>query len=311
MSYRPKIKTDANGTIKDLAIDAETVKGFTIGKSVPANAALTDTWRDVSVDGILIADQNKGHGFNFQAGMGLHVTGEDDADINITYALNDAYGDSKNPYASKTKNTVLAAPSSANGTPSFRALVSNDIPSLAASKITSGTFAAARIPSLDASKITSGTLSASRLPTTNYWTGTKYNLNSGDYSTGKTSEITFYGYVLNIPASHIVKVCGTLMCRRYDSGDGTYYDFPVAHLTQLVGVEQSKLAGEGIIGTTSYLTDSNNSLTGYGGFGYLNSAKRAECCRMYEPGSGAVGSWSWGTLANHVIQIDWTIRYND
>ena len=43
-----------------------------------------------------------------------------------------------------TKNYVLAAPSSANGTPSFRALVSADIPSLNASKITAGTLAVAR-----------------------------------------------------------------------------------------------------------------------------------------------------------------------
>ena len=42
------------------------------------------------------------------------------------------YGDNKNPYASKTKNYVLAAPSDANGVPSFRALTSADIPSLSA-----------------------------------------------------------------------------------------------------------------------------------------------------------------------------------
>lgn len=40
--------------------------------------------------------------------------------------------------ASQTANTVFAAPNGSSGTPVFRALVSNDIPNLSASKITSG-----------------------------------------------------------------------------------------------------------------------------------------------------------------------------
>ena len=42
-------------------------------------------------------------------------------------------------------------------------LAASDIPNLATSKITSGTFAAARIPNLDASKITSGTMDSARI----------------------------------------------------------------------------------------------------------------------------------------------------
>ena len=57
------------------------------------------------------------------------------ATLNTTISLADGYGDTKNPYASKTKNYVLAAPSTANGVPSFRALVADDIPSLTKSKI--------------------------------------------------------------------------------------------------------------------------------------------------------------------------------
>lgn len=48
--------------------------------------------------------------------------------LDTTISLADGYGDTKNPYASKTKNYVLAAPSNANGVPSFRALVAADIP---------------------------------------------------------------------------------------------------------------------------------------------------------------------------------------
>ncbi len=48
----------------------------------------------------------------------------------IAISLANGYGDTKNPYASKTKNYVLAAPSSANGVPTFRALVAADIPGI-------------------------------------------------------------------------------------------------------------------------------------------------------------------------------------
>lgn len=50
--------------------------------------------------------------------------------LNTTISLANGYGDTKNPYASKTKNYVLAAPATENGVPSFRALVAADIPDL-------------------------------------------------------------------------------------------------------------------------------------------------------------------------------------
>ena len=62
--------------------------------------------------------------------------------------------------------TSLNAANLSSGTvPSARlSLSATDIPSLAASKITSGTFATARIPGLAASKITSGTFADARIP---------------------------------------------------------------------------------------------------------------------------------------------------
>lgn len=51
----------------------------------------------------------------------------------ITIGLDTAYGDTKNPYGSKTRNQVLASPSTENGVPTFRGLVASDIPDLSAS----------------------------------------------------------------------------------------------------------------------------------------------------------------------------------
>ena len=68
---------------------------------------------------------------------------------------------------SQAKNKVLASPTSAAGVPSFRVLDASDIPSLPASKITSGTLDAARIPNLPASQITSGTFDEARIPNLN------------------------------------------------------------------------------------------------------------------------------------------------
>ena len=65
--------------------------------------------------------------------------------------------------ASQTANYIWAAPNGSNGSPTFRALVSADIPNLDAAKITTGSFSTSAIPSLAASKITSGTIDTARL----------------------------------------------------------------------------------------------------------------------------------------------------
>lgn len=54
-------------------------------------------------------------------------------------SLASGYGDTQNPYASKTANFVLAAPNGAAGVPTFRAIVAADIPTL--NQNTTGTAA--------------------------------------------------------------------------------------------------------------------------------------------------------------------------
>jgi hypothetical protein len=46
------------------------------------------------------------------------------------FSLTAGYGDTTNPYASKTAKFFLAAPNAANGSPTFRAVVASDIPTL-------------------------------------------------------------------------------------------------------------------------------------------------------------------------------------
>ena len=69
-------------------------------------------------------------------------------------SLASGYGDTQNPYASKTANFVLAAPNGTAGSPTFRAVVAADIPTL--NQNTTGT--AANVT--DSSNSTLTTLSA-------------------------------------------------------------------------------------------------------------------------------------------------------
>jgi hypothetical protein len=81
--------------------------------------------------------------FIIDAQIGIVATAPIVSELNeeltiATISLADAYGDTKNPYGTKTNKSFLAAPNNQDGVPSFRALVASDI--------ASGTISTDRLP---------------------------------------------------------------------------------------------------------------------------------------------------------------------
>ena len=104
---------------------------------------LGDFEGDVNLAGLangqlLVRDETAGVWKNatLTDGTGVSVT---EGAGSVTVGLATAYGDSLNPYASKTANYFLAAPNGSTGVPSFRAVVAADIPTL--NQNTTGTSA--------------------------------------------------------------------------------------------------------------------------------------------------------------------------
>ena len=75
---------------------------------------------------------------NVSAGTGITVSHTPAEGSTATVSLASGYGDTLNPYASKTASFVLSAPSGAAGVPTFRALVNGDIPSALTGKTYNG-----------------------------------------------------------------------------------------------------------------------------------------------------------------------------
>jgi hypothetical protein len=139
------------------------------------------------------------------------------------------YGDTLNPYASKTANYFLAAPNGSTGVPTFRAVVAADIPTL--NQNTSGNAATAT--NVAYSGLT-GTV-----PTWNQnTTGTALNITATSNSTLITLS------ALSLPNTQI-------------TGLGTMS-------TQNVGISASvDLAKLTVAGTNGSLTVSNGIITAY------------------------------------------------
>jgi len=123
----------------------------------------------------------------------------------VTIALATGYGDTLNPYASKTANYVLAAPNGTSGAPTFRAIVAADIPTLnqntAGNAATATKLAATKningVPFDGSADITISSASSNTLTIGTGLSGTSYNGSSAV----TIALATGYGDTLNPYAS--------------------------------------------------------------------------------------------------------------
>lgn len=134
-----------------------------------------------------------------------------------TISLAASYGDTQNPYASKTANYVLAAPSGSAGAPSFRALVAADLPGFTGSLATNGYQ---MLPS--GLMIQWGTYTSTNdSPQTFTWTHA--------FPTGCFAAVTNFKNEFNYPAPAINSVSATnFTVNRDDAVDGSQPFFILA-----------------------------------------------------------------------------------
>ena len=118
-------------TLTNKSISGSTNTLSNIGNSSLTNSAITINGTSVSLGG------------SISVGSVTSVTGTapvvSSGGATPAISLAAAYGDTQNPYASKTANNFLAAPNGSAGAPTFRAIVAADIPTL--NQNTTGTAA--------------------------------------------------------------------------------------------------------------------------------------------------------------------------
>lgn len=111
-------------------------------------------------------------------GTGITIT---NGTGSITVSLSNGYGDTLNPYATKTARTFLAAPNASAGVPSFRAILASDVPTLnqnttgnatTATNVAGG--AANRIPYNTAAATTAFIVAPTTSSTFLQWTGSAF-----------------------------------------------------------------------------------------------------------------------------------------
>ena len=132
--------TMGNQDAGSVAITGGSINGTTIGASGPTTGKFTTldatTTRTgtllvgTGTNGQILVGRTSDHAFlpaTLGAGTGISVT---TGAGSMSISLAASYGDTQNPYASKTANYFLGAPNGSAGVPTFRALVVADVTGL-------------------------------------------------------------------------------------------------------------------------------------------------------------------------------------
>lgn len=150
--------------------------------------------------------------------------------LDTTISLSSAYGDTQNPYGSKTANYILAAPNGSNGNPSFRALVKADLPTLTASDV-------GALP--DSTTIPTQNVWYGTCPTTGNTTTKNVTTTTGDFSLTKGNVVVVkftYGHTSSALGSNmklkvdnldakVIGTTGSAYISQYEWSDGAVMEF--------------------------------------------------------------------------------------
>ena len=211
-------------------------------------------------------------------------------------SLASGYGDTQNPYASKTANYVLASPNGSSGVPTFRALVAADIPTL--NQNTTGT--AASIASGAANQLlyqsgTSTTTFATAPTVSNTylkWNGTAFAWDSPSGSgdvVGPSSAVDSQIALFNSTTGKLIKAATTTGLLKASSGVIAAATAGTDYAAATTGSANQLLASNGSGGFTN-LTTGTGVVTALG----VNTGSSG----AFVVNGGALGTPSSGTVTN-------------
>jgi hypothetical protein len=302
----PTLNQNTTGTAAGLSTTLAVASGGTGLTTTPANGALdigngTGFTRTTLTAGSGVAILNSAGGITISAtGAGGTITSVSGTSPVVSsggtapaISLAAGYGDTLNPYASKTANFMLAAPNGSAGVPTFRAMVTADVPTLnqnttgTAANVTgtvalgnggSGQTTAQAAMNAFAAAVTSGsylrgngtnvvmsTIQAADVPTLNQnTTGTAAGLSAtlavASGGTGVTTSTGSGNNVLSTSPTLVTPILGTPT-----SGTLTNCTFPTLNQNTTgtaAGLSATLAVGSG--GTGSTTLTANNVLLGNG-----------------------------------------------